>query len=348
MQFQRHSYFILLKIIMLLLAFAVGCEVSSGDNIVSSGGNNGGGSIAGAQLYVSTPSSILHFSNAETINGNVAPIHTLTGPSTQLASPRHLFIDTPNDRLYVANQGGSSVLVFDTISILNGDVSPTRIISGNATELIAPIDVALDAAKDLLYVADGTLIHVFAGASTISGNAPPVRDIQLSVAIGGVFLSATNDQLYVTEPGINAVTRLDGASLQNGTSVASGILTGPDTGLFQPRGLTLTPLNQLIVSNSATPASITLYSNASTVTGDVFPAGDITGSDTLLQSPGQIALNANNSGELFIIDSLKAGVLIFTNIANNNGNVPPARTISGPDTGIVANSVNGLALDPTR
>ena len=70
----------------------------------------------------------------------------------------------------MANQGGSSILVFDNASTLTGNVTPTRVISGNATKLVAPIDVALDTTNNLLYVADGTSILVFSSASTINGN----------------------------------------------------------------------------------------------------------------------------------------------------------------------------------
>jgi hypothetical protein len=41
-------------------------------------------------------------------------------------------------------------------------------------------------------------------------------------------------------------------------------------------------------------------------------------------------------------------VLVFSNITLANGNVAPARSISGASTGLVANGVNGIALDPTR
>jgi hypothetical protein len=335
--------------ILAFIFLLAGCQISPRRGTISGGGGGGGGT--GGQLYVSTANSILHFSNAESSNGNIAPVSTISGASTQLASPQHLFLDTANDRLYVANQGGSSVLVFDGVSTQSGSVSPTptRTIAGNATGLVAPIDVALDPTNNLLYVADGTSILVFAGASTVNGNTPPVHNINMGVSIGGLFLDAPNNQLYVSDPGDNTVDRLDGASSQDVVGVVGGAIAGTNTGLSQPRGLALDAAGRLLVSNSATPASITVYASASVATGNVTPSITISGSSTLLRAPGQIALNRNvGSGELYVLDPLSAGVLIFTNAPTTGGNVAPARNITGANTGITASAVNGMAIDPTR
>jgi hypothetical protein len=332
-------------ILFLTLALVVvGCVSPRRGGSVSSGGGGTGG-----QLYVSTPNSILRFSNAESSNGNVAPVGTITGASTLLSAPQHLLVDTAADRLYVANQGGSSILIFDNASTLDGNTAPTRVLSGNATTLVAPIDVALDTINNLLYVADGTSIRVFSSASTINGNSPPVRNINMGVSIGGLLLDAVNNQLYVSDPGDNAVDRLDGASSQDVVGIVGGAIAGADTNLAKPRGLALDGAGRLIVSNSATPTSITVYPSASVAAGDVIPVANITGNATLLQSPQQIALNRNvSNGELYVADPLAASILVFTNLSTITGNVAPARTFNGSNTGLTANAINGLALDPTR
>jgi hypothetical protein len=335
--------------ILAFLFLLAGCQISPRRGTISNGGGGGGGT--GGQLYVSTASSILHFNNAESSNGNIAPVSTISGTNTQLSSPQHLFLDTANDRLYVANQGGSSVLVFDGVSTQSGTINsaPTRAIFGNATGLVAPIDVALDPVNNLLYVADGTSILVFAGASTVNGNTPPVHNINMGVSIGGLFLDATNNQLYVSDPGDNAVDRLDGANSQDVVGVVGGAIAGANTGLSQPRGLALDAAGRLLVSNSATPASITVYASASVATGNITPSLTISGSSTLLRAPGQIALNRNvGNGELYVLDPLAASVLVFTNAPTTGGNIAPARNIAGSNTGITASAVNGLAIDPTR
>jgi hypothetical protein len=330
-----------------LISLFAGCQISPRRGTISNGPPGGGST--GGQLYVSTANSILHFSQAETSNGNIAPVGTINGVNTQISAPQHLFLDAPNDRLYVANQGGSSVLVFDGASAANGNVSPTRVISGSATHLVAPIDVALDATNNLLYVADGTSILVFSGASTVNGNTPPVRNINSGVSIGGILLDAPNNQLYFSDPGDNTVNRLDGASTQDVVTIVGGFISGASTGLSQPRGLALDGSNRLLVSNSASPASITVYPNAGATTGNIAPSVTISGAATLLRAPGQIALNRNvGNGELYVLDPLAAGVFVFANAPTTGGNTAPARTISGSNTGITANAVNGLAIDPTR
>src|ERR1041385_8596112 len=338
--------------IMAFIFLLTGCQISPRRGTISNGGGGGG---TGGQLYISTPTPFLHFNNAETATGNVAPVSTITGSSTQLSSPQHLFLDTANDRLYVANQGGHSILVFDGVSALTGtlNLAPTRVISGASTNLVSPIDITLDPTNNLLYVADGTSILVFAGATTVTGNTPPVRNINMGVSIGGLFLDATNNQLYVSDPGDNAVDRLDSASTQNVIGIVGGAIAGPDTRLSQPRGLALDGSGRLLVSNSSTPASITVYPNAGTATGDAIPSVVIAASgstnNTLLQSPGQIALNRSvGTGELFVLDPLAASVLVFTNAPTNGGTIAPAGTINGGNTGITASAVNGLAIDPTR
>jgi 6-phosphogluconolactonase (cycloisomerase 2 family) len=324
-----------------------GCQISPRRGTISGGGGGGGGT--GGQLYVSTANSILHFNQAETSNGNIAPVGTISGAGTQLSAPQHLFLDGPNDRLYVPNQGGSSILVFDSASTANGNVTPTRVIGGAATQLVAPIDVALDPTNNLLYVADGTSILVFSAASTVNGNTPPVRNINMGVSIGGLFLDAPNNQLYVSDPGDNAVDRLDGASAQDVVGVVGGAIAGANTGLSQPRGLALDGSGRLLVSNSASPASIVVFTAAGSATGNIAPSVTISGSSTLLRAPGQIALNRNvGNGELYVLDPLAASVFVFTNAPTTGGNVAPARTIAGSNTGITASAVNGLAIDPTR
>jgi len=298
---------------------------------------------------VATQNSILRFSNAESSNGNVAPTATLSGAATLISAPQHLFLDTSADRLFVANQGGSSVLIFDNASTLTGSVAPTRTISGNATNLSAPIDLALDSVNNVLYVADGTSILVFAPASTVNGNASPVRNINMGATIGGLFLDATNNQLYVSDPGDNVVDRLDSASTQNVVGVVGGAIAGPDTKLSSPKGLALDAAGRIIVSNSAAPVSITIYPNASTATADVVPTSDITGSATALQAPAQIVLNRNvGNGELYVVEPLGASILVFTNVSTTTGSPVPARIFRGSNTGLNTNSINGLAIDPTR
>lgn len=334
-------------ILFLIFCFA-GCQISPRRTVGGGGGNGGGGGgTTGGQLYVATPNGILHFNNAETSNGNVAPVGTIT--ASQLASPQHLLLDARSDTLYVANQGGSSIVVFNNASTLTGATTPARVIGGNATTLASPIDVALDTVNNLLYVADGTTVKVFSSATTVNGNTAPVSSFNLGFTIGGMFLDSTNNQLYVTDPGDQAVDRFDSASTQSVVGIVGGAIAGPDTQLSQPRGVVLDSLGRIMVSNSANPVSITAYPSANVNTGDVVPAAVFSGSNTKLQAPGQIALNSKvSSGELYVVEPVGGSILIFTSVLTTTGNATPTRSITGSSTHLNANAINGLAIDPSR
>jgi hypothetical protein len=344
----KRFYAILVLALALTLA---GCVISPRRTLGGSGsGSSGGGTTpggTGGQLYVTTPSSILRFSSAETVNGNTAPTATIT--SSSFSSLQRLVVDTAADRLYVVNQGGKSVLIFDNASTLTGSVTPTRAIAGAATGFVSPFDVAVDTINNLLYVADGTNILLFNSASTDNGNVPPVSTINMGITIGSILLDAANNQLYVTDPGDNAVDRLDSASTQSLVGIVGGAIAGADTKLSQPRGLALDISGRLIVSNSVAPLSITTYASATNATGDVIPFGNISGSATELQSPQQIALNNDvSNGELYVVDPVASSIIIYTNVSTLQGNLVPTRVINGASTGLALNAIRGLALDTTR
>lgn len=84
----------------------------------------------------SSPASITVYANAATANGNVAPEATISGSNTGFVSPNQIAIDTTaRDTLYVADPGSGSIAVFTSFSTANGNLAPTRVISGSATTL---------------------------------------------------------------------------------------------------------------------------------------------------------------------------------------------------------------------
>jgi DNA-binding beta-propeller fold protein YncE len=329
-------------IVGLFFCLLVLCGCSRG-NLGAVSGTAGTGGI----LYVSTSTAIQHYNSAFTDNGNIAPSVTVSGAATSLAAPARLLLDAPSDRLFVANPGSSSILIFETASTRNGNSAPDRIISGVSTLLSAPSDLALDTVNNTLYVADGTRILVFLSASTVTGNIPPVHNISLGFSIGGILLDTTGNRLFVADSGGNAIDRLESAGSQDGPAVIAAIISGLSTGLAQPGGLALDGTGRLFVSN-ASPPSITVYTNPATLSGNVSPSATISGPLTQLGSPGQLVINNNGSGELYVADTLAGGVLIFSGLAGLTGNVAPTRSIVGSLTGLGANTVTGLALDTTR
>jgi hypothetical protein len=326
--------------------------VSPRRGTVSSGGSTGG------KLYVATAGSILRFGSALTASGNVAPEAILSGATTQLSSPQRILIDTVNDRLFVANQGGASILIFHPASTAANNAAPSAVLTstGNPVNMVAPFDVAIDAGANLLYVADGSNILVFGGESSLSGtvNTPALRTISFTFPVGPIFLDAANNRLFIADASDNAVQILPGASTASGSgSLLVSPIVGANTLLNHPNGVLLDPTGRPVVSNLAgTSASITIYPNSIVPAGgNVAPTASLTGANTLLAGPGQMALNSNaGSGELYVADTLTPAILIYQNIGNFTlaNNLTPSRKVSGSGTNLNANAVNGIALDTTR
>src|SRR5262249_34110912 len=283
-------FYLLLAVATLL---ACGCDVSPGRNRPSTS------PLTNGILYVANPSSILRFSNALSATGNVTPAATISGAATQLSSPQHLLLDVARDRLFVANQGGKSILLFQNASTRIGDTPPDAIITSSS--MSAPVDIAIDTGfNNFLYVADGGNILVFAGQSSLSGtvNTLPVHTISTPLTIGAILLDTANDRLLIADTSGQAVNILENASTQTGTAVFMGRIAGASTQLTQPNGLAFDNSGRLIVSNGGA-GLITIYpTSAIPLGGDVAPMASLIGALTKLASPGQIVMNptAGTSG----------------------------------------------------
>lgn len=79
-------------------------------------------------LYVANnvDQSVLVFSGAANLDGNVPPARVIKGDRTRLRNPHGVFIDTRHQELWVANLGNASATVYPLMA--NGDVAPLRTI----------------------------------------------------------------------------------------------------------------------------------------------------------------------------------------------------------------------------
>jgi 6-phosphogluconolactonase (cycloisomerase 2 family) len=123
---------------------------SQGQGNRGQGGGEGGfgGRIPGSG-YFAPPSITVYPIKAE---GDVAPLRTISGPKTQLNWPAHMHIDEAAGLLYIANDGGDSVLVFKATD--NGDVAPTRVIKGPRTGIKNPTGVFVDNKNNEIVIAN--------------------------------------------------------------------------------------------------------------------------------------------------------------------------------------------------
>jgi len=159
---------------------------------------DGSGNIyAYANVFVDSVEyfGILVFSS--TANGNAAPSRVIAGSATDINTAGLGQIAVDSDRnVYVP--GGTfaqanSILIFDSGS--DGNVLPTRTLTGPDTQINAPLAVTEDKAGNI-YVADQGVnappsILEFRAGST--GNAAPIRTISGSATMIGEFRGITVD-----------------------------------------------------------------------------------------------------------------------------------------------------------
>jgi hypothetical protein len=342
------------RIYLLLIAICgfSGCVISPLRNGTTGGG--GGGSNGGL-LYVSTSNSILRYSKALQITGNVAPDVTISGSGSQINAPQRILLDTSNDRLFVANKGGSSVVIFSPASKATASTAPSAVLTSPGN-ISAPVDVAIDSGANLLYVADGSNILVFGNEAALTGNVntAPLRTMSVAFTIGAIFLDANND-LFLADAADGVVNILQSASTQAGdVTLLLHPVAGSATTISTPSGMALDSGGRLIVGNDGSSPAILIFTNLVVPAGadpGPAPVATISGSSTNVKSPGQLVFNSGaNGGELYVADAQTPGILIFTNVNQATGNITsaPTRSIVGSGTALNANAVNGVALDTTR
>jgi hypothetical protein len=120
------------------------------------------------------PGSITEY--APNASGAAAPIATIAGSSTLIASPRGLAL--ANGNIYVVNgmPGAFSVAVFAQGT--NGNVTPSNFIMGPDTMLAAPNGIAVDSSGNMYVTNDASPAYITVYGSLIGGDVPPMRLIQ--------------------------------------------------------------------------------------------------------------------------------------------------------------------------
>jgi hypothetical protein len=189
-------------------------------------------------LYVGNGTSIRVFYMASIADGDVTPARAISG----FVNTGSLFLDTVNNRLYVGDDA-NGVKVFNGASTASGAPAPNRTITGDFGTTFVIHGVAVDTSvKNILYVSNTTTspttsnqISVFAGASTVTGSNAADRTItpNPASAVGGIFLDAANDRLYVAGgSGATLVMVFDNASTANGPTAPTKTLSGFPSGIL--------------------------------------------------------------------------------------------------------------------
>ena len=108
--------------------------------------------------------------------GNVPPLRVIQGPKTQFNWPTGLAIDEQRGELYVANDIGNSILVFNVTD--SGDVAPKRVIQGPKTNLRNPTGVWVDLKNNEVWAANFMNHSATVYPLNASGDVAPLRIIR--------------------------------------------------------------------------------------------------------------------------------------------------------------------------
>lgn len=113
---------------------------------------------------------------AKDAKGDAVPLRTIVGPKTEMDWPTGIAVDSERNEIFVANDGGNSILVFEASA--SGDVAPIRVLKGPKSLVSNPTGVFLDKANHELWVASfGN--HISAVYNPMaSGDVPPMRFIR--------------------------------------------------------------------------------------------------------------------------------------------------------------------------
>lgn len=123
-----------------------------------------------------------------TANGNVAPSRTFSG----LNAPTDISLDLVNNEIAVSNSNGNSISVFARTG-----GAALRTIGGPATELSAPLGVAIDAVNNEIVAANHIGITATVYTRTATGNAAPIRTINLGFQPNGVAVDTVNNEILL-------------------------------------------------------------------------------------------------------------------------------------------------------
>jgi len=193
-----------------------------------------------------------------------------------------------------------------------------------------------------LFVANFTSNSITVYAAGATGNATPTATIAgsntgLNGPVGIVFNTAR--QLYAANTRSNSITVYAAGATGNATPIAT--IAGSNTGLTASNGIAVDAVGRLYVANfdnvNITSSSITVY--AAGATGNVTPMATIAGSNTGLNAPFGIALDAG--GRLYVANLDSDSITVYA--AGATGNATPATTIAGSNTGL--NNPIGIAVD---
>ena len=109
-------------------------------------------------------------------SGDTPPLRVMQGPKTRLNWATGIAIDPDRGELYVANDMGDEILIFNAAD--GGDVAPKRSLKGPKTLIKNPTGLFLDFENDELWVTNFGNHTATVYKRGASGDTPPLRVIR--------------------------------------------------------------------------------------------------------------------------------------------------------------------------
>ncbi len=320
-------------------AFGPDCGTSTGDAAdPDSPGDSGSGS--GTLMFSDVGANALRrFKNISTLDSTSVTEPAVTGNLTRMTRPQYLALDPTSSDLVVCDEGSIAVLFFAEPLKITGNAPPARILTGPATELVAPVQAYVDSDADELYVLDrgANRILVYPSASTINGEVAPIRRIEgpstLILNPAAFIVRPSIDQLTVINP-TQVLTFTDFRSI-NGDRSPSGRVSGQATGFLNLTYGLYDSANGLLLGDRGSK-SLLYFSDFDIDRNNQAPTRVINGGNTRINEPGQFVLTG--SGNLYLANG--ADVLVFDGVSELQGNPFPNRRFSATDP--VNQTIRGL------
>ncbi len=287
------------------------------------------------------PSITVYASN---VKGDAPPVRVIQGPHTQMDWPTGLSLDPQRNELFVANDGGNSILVFDASA--SGDVVPLRVLKGPKSLVSNPTGVYLDKKNEELWVANFGNHTSTVYKPTSSGDTPPMRVIRSAKASDSVpgmgnphpiAYDTKREQILVpncvahpqiavfarlAEGGAKPVRRIDGQGSLLGRTMHGIVYDGLH--------------DEFTVPQQFAQAILTYRGSAN---GEERPVRIIQGPHSQLDAPEHLEVDPVHN-EIFV-PTRHASILVFPR--DGEGDVAPIRVLQGPDTLLTGDNV--IAVD---
>ncbi len=195
--------------------------------------------------------------------------------------------------LFVTDRANNSITVY--ARTVTGDVAPFRTLSGPATGLSGPFDLAVDTVNDELVVANFNNNSITVYSRTANGDTAPLRTLTgaitgLSGPVG-LDVDSVNNELMVTNFFGNSVTVYPRTA--SGSTAALRVLAGVLTGLNFPLGLAVDAVNDELTVTNVGNNSVTVYPRTASV--GTAPIRTLQGNSTGLVNPGFAAVTTTGS-----------------------------------------------------